>query len=209
MALRKNEDAFRWFAFRFLECVAGVNAWKKQKTKVTVSAFDPNTKCPYVSVSDEAFALLLLENYLVKWKYRWQCHQDNKQYQRQPGRYTSSNAGHVEFGGWTNKGIMRFNELVQIVKTDRNGQHAPKLEQKLLQELKDSSDGNRASRLEIQHKRKQHDILLAAVQPFNELHYLQPDQPPPHAINNDSISGDSHGAHHIVVQDDVVNCSSV
>ena len=32
---------------------------------------------------------------------------------------------------------MRFNELVQIVKTDRNGQHAPKLEQKLLQELKD------------------------------------------------------------------------
>ena len=53
------------------------------------------------------------------------------------------------------------------------------------------------------------DILLAAVQPFNELHYLQPDQPPPHVVNNDSINGDSHGAHHIVVQDDVVNCSSV
>ena len=35
--------------------------------KVTVSAFDPNTKCPYVSVSDEAFALLLLENYLSDW----------------------------------------------------------------------------------------------------------------------------------------------
>ena len=32
VALRKNEDTFRWFAFRFLECVAGVNAsWKKQK----------------------------------------------------------------------------------------------------------------------------------------------------------------------------------
>ena len=107
--------------------------------------------------------------------------------------------------------MMRFNELVQIVKTDRNGQHAPKLEQKLLQELKDSSAGNRASQLEIQQqKRKQDDILLAALQPFNELHYLQPDQPPPHAINNDSIkNGDSHGAHHIVVQDDVVNCSSV
>ena len=59
-------------------------------------------------------------------------------------------SGHVEFGGWTNKGIMQFNELVQIVKTDHNGQHAPKLEQKLLQELKDSSDGNRASQLEIQ-----------------------------------------------------------
>ena len=41
------------------------------------------------------------------------------------------------------------------------------------------------------------------------LYYLQPDQPPPHAINNESINGDSHGAHHIVVQDDVVNCSSV
>ena len=35
VALRKNEDDFRWFAFRFLECVAGVNAWKKQKMKVT------------------------------------------------------------------------------------------------------------------------------------------------------------------------------
>ena len=92
---------------------------EETKMKVTVSAFDPNTKCPYVSVSDETFALLLLENYLVKWKYRWQCDQDNKQYQRQPGRYTSSNAGHVKFGGWTNKGstTMRFNELVQIVKT--------------------------------------------------------------------------------------------
>ena len=74
--------------------------------KVTVLAFDPNTKCPYVSVSDEAFALLLLENYLVKWKYKCQCDQDNKQYQRQPGGHTSSNAGHVEFGGWINKGIM-------------------------------------------------------------------------------------------------------
>ena len=69
---------------------------EETKMKVTVSAFDPNTKCPYVSVSDEAFALLLLENYLTKWKYQWQCDQDNKQYQRQPGRYTSSNAGHVE-----------------------------------------------------------------------------------------------------------------
>ena len=40
---------------------------EETKMKVTVSAFDPNTKCPYVSVSDESFALLLLENYLADW----------------------------------------------------------------------------------------------------------------------------------------------
>ena len=82
----------------------------------------------------------------------------------------SSNADHVEFGGWTNhEGVMRFNELVEIVRTDREGQHAPNVEQKLLQKLRDC----RAQRLEVQQQRRQQDILMAAVRPYDELHYLQ------------------------------------
>lgn len=211
-ALRKNEDTFTWFAFKFLECVAGVNAWKRRKMKVTVSAFDPTTKCPYVSISDEAFALLLLDNYLVKWKYRWQCEQDNKQYKRQPGRYTSSNAGHVEFGGWTNEGIMRFNELVEIVRTDREGQHAPNVEQKLLQKLRDSRDGNRAQRLERQQQRRQQDILMATVRPYDELHYLQANSVQHDIVNATNMNGDCSATNaHLTMhqQDDVVNRNSV
>ena len=166
--------------------------------EVTVSAFDPTTKCPYVSISDEAFALLLLDNYLVKWKYWCNVNRttSNSYKWRPAGRYTSSNAGQVEFGGWTNEGIMWFNELVKLVRTDHEGQHAPNVEQKLLQELRDSSDGSRAQRLEMQQGGKEttgysHGNCATRQHSYDELHFLQANSVQHHDIvNATSMNGD-------------------
>jgi hypothetical protein len=53
-----------------LECVCGSSIWNNSKTKQLVSEARDPSGSKVVSVSDEAFALLLIDNYLVKWRTR-------------------------------------------------------------------------------------------------------------------------------------------
>jgi hypothetical protein len=56
-----------------LECVAGTRGWGKEKYFQTVSkAVDRETNDILVTASDEAFALLMLENYRDKWILRYE-----------------------------------------------------------------------------------------------------------------------------------------
>jgi hypothetical protein len=51
-------------------CVCGASVWNNSKTKQLVSEARDPSGSKVVSVSDEAFALLLIDNYLVKWRTR-------------------------------------------------------------------------------------------------------------------------------------------
>ena len=59
MRKRECKEVFFLFADMFLSCVVGVAFWRKNSTKMLISEM--------ATVSDETFALLLLENYWDTW----------------------------------------------------------------------------------------------------------------------------------------------
>ncbi len=92
-----------------------------------------------VTVSDEAFALLLYENYVTKWmtKYieeRTQTFQ--KENKRMNGKFTQSSTGNCEYGGWDEDGVRQFNQLCMLVQNDRRSRKAQEMEEYVLMELR-------------------------------------------------------------------------
>ena len=57
-----------FFFNNFLECVSGANAWRNAKKTMLVSEARHSNNSKMVTTSDKAFALLLIDNYLEKWK---------------------------------------------------------------------------------------------------------------------------------------------
>ena len=63
-----------------------------------------------VTVTDEAFGILLIENYFNKWNT---MNPDDK------AIYTSSNTGNKIFSGWSKEGIKRYYELCHKIANER------------------------------------------------------------------------------------------
>lgn len=133
-------EAYLWFVGSFLECVSGARAWGKRKYFERVSnAMVGGTDELLVTVSDEAFALLLYENYVTKWmtKYieeRTQIFQEENK--RMNGKFTKSSTGNCEYGGWDEEGVRRFNQLCVLVQNDRRSRKAQEMEEYVLMELR-------------------------------------------------------------------------
>ena len=97
-----------------------------------------------VTRSDEAFALLLFENYIDKWKTKTvatpapetdgaeQAGESNKR-SKLRGKFTGKKSGHCKYGGWCHEGTTRFNELYRMVGEDRASAQAADMEKELLQ----------------------------------------------------------------------------
>jgi len=118
--LRKDEITMDIFCNNFLSCVIGKHYWKRQKKHKLIREL--------ATVSDEAFALLVLENIWDEWKdmnvveffsRRKGMEKGTKRRKIGGGRWTSDANGGTKYGGWNVDGIKRFNELCQHVKTNR------------------------------------------------------------------------------------------
>jgi hypothetical protein len=67
-ATEREQRAFFWFFDTFLECVCGARYWRKAKVLMLVSdAVDEDGRRKLVTKSNEAFGLLLINNYIDKW----------------------------------------------------------------------------------------------------------------------------------------------
>jgi hypothetical protein len=108
---RKN--AYFYFVEHILECVAGKKEWKKDKYSCKISAA--------VSISDEAFALLLLSNsWEVFFEYALgNCEAGQKDEQKVKPKYTGKRGGSRRFEGWTRDGIAAYNRLCMQIVEDR------------------------------------------------------------------------------------------
>jgi len=114
------ESTMIMFVENFLACVVGKVQWKRNVKKNLITKFTTN--------SDEAFALLVLENGWDEW-IKIDAHEHffskqglNEEKTRKVvggGRYTAEAKGSIRFGGWKEEGVLRFNELCEIVKKDR------------------------------------------------------------------------------------------
>jgi len=105
------------FYNHFLSCVLGKCKWKKHVVLKKVPLF--------ATVTDEAFALLVLENNWGVWlledpkEYfmKNKKEQDKKQKQNN-GLYTGHAKGATRFGGWSLEGVQQFNDLCDFVRND-------------------------------------------------------------------------------------------
>ena len=139
-----EKEAFIWFAGELLECVCGKRAWgTRKKYRATISdATSNDTGAAVVTVSDEAFALLLYDAYIDKWIMRY--HQDRRgepRSKRIVGKYTQTNGASTEYGGWSEEGIRRFNQLCEMIQDDRNSRNARDAEEWLMNSLRVQAGG--------------------------------------------------------------------
>jgi hypothetical protein len=126
---RRNANMYKVFFDNFLPCVIKKSMFDHQ---VAVATND-RTLC---TVSDEAFALLLLENSFDRWQddiYRLQKGevtpkrgQKRREFESDvPTRYTKGGIVYDKMvknndpKGWSADGILRYNELYAMVKEDR------------------------------------------------------------------------------------------
>jgi hypothetical protein len=130
---RQNENVMKLFKF-FIPCVVG-----KKKFKATMSG-QIKRDVEICTVSDEAFALLLLENQYDRWtdiftinqkmtmevlgsserrKRKWESDVSPKYTE---GGINYSDNRKMSQKGWKESGIVRFNALCALVKEDRTQQ---------------------------------------------------------------------------------------
>jgi hypothetical protein len=116
MALRMNcNGAYTIFCDYVLSQVVGRNKWKKTRHLNVVSTL--------ATVSDEAFALLLLKNSWDMWIEMAEL--DSKkggeptEKRMKTTKWTQSGAGTIKYGGWKEEGLKQFNILAKKVLEDR------------------------------------------------------------------------------------------
>jgi hypothetical protein len=91
---------------------SGKKVWTKTKRCTSYISEDAST----VSISDEAFLLLCLDNYWDRWMREAS---DLDCTTHTPAKFTDSRKGRHHFGGWNVQGLNRFNILYDLVKQDR------------------------------------------------------------------------------------------
>ena len=128
-------NPFFWFVGTFIDSASGKRSWGKQKYKQWVSTeSEQGGQSKLVTKSDEAFAFLVFENYIDKWKTTAvaapapegggaeQARQSTKK-NKQRGKFTGK-----KYGGWCHEGTTHFNELYKMVGEDRASSQAADLE---------------------------------------------------------------------------------
>jgi hypothetical protein len=154
----REKRSFFWFFDLFLECVCGANTWRNVKKTTLVSGARGDGNCKIVTKSDEAFALLLINNYLAKWATILEAggeksadtepavnnnntadadgeangRQKKRRTKGLPGKYTEKKSGHCKYGGWSRAGMARFNQLYNLVHSNRASPQLEIMERKLL-----------------------------------------------------------------------------
>ena len=108
-----NNTTFTFIVEHLAGAVIGQRKWK------TTRCYAPLTK--HMSVSDEAFMLLVLENQYELW-----INSDTTKVGR--GKYTE-NGPNKKFCGWSNEGMRRFNKLLEEVRTNRNKLYSKDVEE--------------------------------------------------------------------------------
>ncbi len=170
-----DKEAFLWFIGEFVACVSGTKVWgrKKYYYRVSEAVIDKGSQELVVTVSDEAFAILLYENYIDKWIARYHMERrGEKPGGKSKGKYTSSVTDHCLYGGWSAEGVTRFNALCAIVDKDRKSADAKKAEDAVLLALRRRKFGDcvdDGNLIDPQEERQQRRVMPEAVEAFCEL----------------------------------------
>jgi hypothetical protein len=136
-----NNTTFTFIVEHLAGAVIGQRKWK------TTRCYAPLTK--HMSVSDEAFMLLVLENHYELW-----IHSETTKVGR--GKYTE-NGPNKKFCGWSKAGMRCFNKLLEEVRTNRNKLYSKDVEEATFKTLAERYKALLAgSRKKNSRKRRRH-----------------------------------------------------
>lgn len=136
---QENLDAFFYFVDRILSSVNaeftkfGPDKRKRRRTAFLRQVFTP---------SDEAFGLLLVENYESRWRAQAADGQIKGEWRKEKkyqAKYTSSNHG-LKNVTWDEAGIESYNKKLEMIVGLRAGEGCTILEQKLQDRFRDAGD---------------------------------------------------------------------
>jgi hypothetical protein len=100
---RDNASTFQWFCENYLSTVMGKTKYSKNKDKLVVSKMS--------TASDEALVILCVENSHARWVWEHEKQTAGEETEKPKPMYTDSSNKAYKYGGWTEKGIDRYNEL--------------------------------------------------------------------------------------------------
>jgi hypothetical protein len=113
-------EAYVWFFGTFMDCVAGKRGWGKKKYREEVS------KAQVKGIGEMTMLVT-----------------GSRGKKRMKGKFTKGSVGHCEFGGWSELGVRRCNELCTLAKLDRLDPQADKMEKFLLKQLQVDKYGDK------------------------------------------------------------------
>ena len=128
----KEPEKYCIFIDKFVRAVVGAAKFGGKADKELLSR--------WCKVGDEALALLLIENQEERWKFSFAHPHERKC--PLPGKFTDGGKPAKEGGknranqGWSKAGLLRFNELFEMVENDRNTDAGMRLEIAYLQHRK-------------------------------------------------------------------------
>jgi len=128
------------------------------------------------TASDEAFALLCIENYFEHWLAKARhCYMHNKpegdfekdvdkSERTKPGKWTSGRRNPNLNFGWHRDGVIRYNELMKSVKEDRKDNDG-EMENKCMEEAKKKTGTRDASdeSTSASGNKRQYDEAIGAI----------------------------------------------
>ena len=100
---RDDVKSFQWFCENYLSTVMGKTKYNKSKDKLVVSKMS--------TASDEALVILCIENSHARWVWEHEKQTNGEETEKPKPMYTDSSNKAYKYGGWTEKGIDRYNEL--------------------------------------------------------------------------------------------------
>jgi hypothetical protein len=162
------KQAFFFFAEHLLECVAGKRQWKKQKYQAELS------KC--VSVSDEAFCLLLLHNSLDSFE-ELATKEDGVKCVVKP-KYTGQRGSNKRFEGWKKEGLLKYNEICGNVKQDRVCEVGKDMEQEFLDYMKaKKNQGRKKRKIYLDGEQEEEQVPMKLYNDFDNATPYSGDEP--------------------------------
>jgi hypothetical protein len=147
-----NNTTFTFFVEYMAGAVIGQRKWKTTRCYARLSK--------HMTVSDEAFMLLVLENQYELW-----INSDSNKVGR--GKYTEHGPNR-KFCGWTNEGMRRFNELLEDVRGNRNKQYSDEVEDMTLKALAERHRALMRRSGKNSRKRRRHSTEFSADQSDEE-----------------------------------------
>ena len=134
----REKRAWFWFIETFIDCVVGKLQGNKSKYITVLSK-------SVVTISDEAFALLMFENYEAKWhaqyEYNLQKTVGSTKMPRMHGKWTSKTMGQTEFCGWAREGTDKYTALCKRIQAERASEMGRNAEIELLDYLQSTPHG--------------------------------------------------------------------
>jgi len=145
-----SKMAFFFFAREFLPCIVKRLYFRQNKYECQLSDF--------VTVSDEAFTLLVLENNVTRWNAMFSVGINKGDKNTPPQKFQNVGGGIVDStcggkDGYSTQAIRRYNEYYISVEMARKEQTAYAIEYELMERMKDLDRGKKHSGRTSKRKR--------------------------------------------------------